>query len=125
MFRLIKQVFVGLLSFSSSLAIKCLILNNGLSMIRRFSVDLNLADLNYYSFMLILNKCSWTYNPANDLSTKICVRSKTKDVNLKAFNIMESINKAKKMAKHGSCDWKCKLTSGTCDSNQNCNNKIC
>ena len=58
MFRLIKQVFVGLLSFSSSLAIKCLILNNGLSMIRRFSVDLNLADLNYYSFMLILNKCS-------------------------------------------------------------------
>ena len=58
MFRLIKQVFVGLLSFSSSLAIKCLILNNGLSMIRRFSVDLNLADLNYYSFMLSLNKCS-------------------------------------------------------------------
>ena len=56
---------------------------------------------------------------------KICVSSKTKDVNVKAFNVMTRINEAKTMAKHGSCDCKYKLNSVTCDSNQNWNNKTC
>ena len=48
MFSLIKQVFIVLLSFSKSLAIKCVSLNNEPCMIRPTLIDLNPAELKYY-----------------------------------------------------------------------------
>ena len=92
-------------------------------MTRSFSIDLNLADLNHYPLMVILDKCNGAYNPGNDLSTKICVRSKTKDLNVKTIDVMTRINGAKAVAKHSSCDCKCKFNSVTYDSNQKRNNK--
>ena len=52
---------------------------------------------------------------ADNLSTKICVPSKTKDVNLKVFNMITKINEAKTLVKHISCDCKCKSNSTTCN----------
>ena len=51
MLSLFKQVFIILLSFSSSLArdrTKCLSLNYEACMIRRTLIDLNLTELKYY-----------------------------------------------------------------------------
>ena len=56
-------------------------------MVRSSLIDLNHVELS-------LNKCSGNYNATNDLYTKICVRSKTKDVNVKAFNIVPKSNEA-------------------------------
>ena len=36
--------------------------------------------LNYYPHMISLNKCNGSCNVVDDLSTKICVPSKTKDI---------------------------------------------
>ena len=50
------------------------------------------------------------------------VPSKTKEVNVKAFNIITRTNKAKTMIKHISCDCKCRFNS-TRKSNQKWNNE--
>ena len=56
---------------------------------------------------------------------RICVPSKTKDINIKAFNKMTSRNQAKTITKHISYYSKCKFNSLTCNPNQKWNNKTC
>ena len=57
MFKLIKQAFVALLTFTGSLATKCMSLNSEPYIIRSTVIDLNPVELNYYPFMISLNKC--------------------------------------------------------------------
>ena len=71
MFRLVKLVFTGLLSFGGSLATKCMSLNNEPSMVRSTLVDLSPAKLKYFSFLVSLDKCSKSCNSSYDLSTKL------------------------------------------------------
>ena len=52
-------------------------MNNEPCMIRPTLVDLNPVWLNYYPFMVRLDKCSGSFNSVDDLSTNICVRQKT------------------------------------------------
>ena len=83
MFSLFKQVFIVLLSFSSSLAriakasdqTKLLSLNDEPCMVRPTLIDLNLAELKYYTFIIILDKCNGI---CNVLSPKICSEKKQK-----------------------------------------------
>ena len=53
------------------------------------------------------------------------VLSKTKDVNVKVFNIITRISEGKTLVTHISCDCKCTFNSTTCNSNQKCNNDEC
>ena len=48
----------------------------------------------------------YSYNSVNDLSTKICVPSNTKDVNIKALNVLTETNEPKTMIKYILCDCK-------------------
>ena len=52
--------------------------------------------------MISRSKCS--NNVVDALSTKICVPSETKDVNVKVFNTITKMNEAKTSVKHVSCD---------------------
>ena len=57
--------------------------------------------------MINLDKCSGSCNSVDDLSTKISIESKTKDVNVKVSNMItinKWINETKIMVKHISCD---------------------
>ena len=134
MFSLIKQVFIILLSFSSSLArdqAKCLSLNNKLCKVRPTLIDLNPVELKYYPFMISLDKCNGS---CNVLYPKICFPKETKHINvkynickkvLKVFNMIANKNKAKTMTKHISRDCKYKFNSTICNSNKKRNNKTC
>ena len=130
MFSLIKQVFIVLSSFSSSLSrvanssdrIKCLPLNDQLCMVRSTLIDLNPVEIKYYPFMISLDKYAGS---CNALSPKVCAPKETKDINVKLFNMITNKNEAKTMAKHISCDCKCKSNSTTCNFNQKLNNKTC
>ena len=118
MFWLIKQEFIVLLSFSKSLATKCASLNNEPCMSIPNVINLNLVEPNYCPFMIRQNTCNRICNAADDLSTKVCVPSKTKDVNVKVFNMIKRINEAKTLVKPISYECKCKFSSITCNSNQ-------
>ena len=75
MFGFIEQVFIVLLSFSGSLATKYVFLRNESCMVKPRLIDLNLIGLNYYPFMISLDKCNGSCNIVDELSTKICVLS--------------------------------------------------
>ena len=47
----------------------------------------------------------------NVLSPKTCIPKETKDINVKASNMIINNDEAKAMAEHLSCDCKCKFNS--------------
>ena len=73
--------------------------------------------------MVSLDKYSGGCNYSNDLSSKIRVSSKRKDINLKIFNMMTNINEVKTFVKHFSCDCKSKFYCTAWNLNQKCNNQ--
>ena len=75
MFSLIKQVFIALLSFSSSLATKFVSLNDETCVLRPTLIDLSPVEVKYYPFMISSDKCNGSWNV---LSSKMCV-SKNKN----------------------------------------------
>ena len=99
--------FIMLLSFGGSLATKYMSLNNEPCMARSTFIDLNPVELKYYPFMISLDICSGSCNSVHDLSTKICVKNKTKDVNVKVFKMITNRKEARTLVKHISCDCKC------------------
>ena len=89
-------------------------------MVRPTPIDLNPVKLNYYPFVISLDKCSGN---SNVLSSKTCAPKKTKVINVKVFNIITNKNEAKAIAEQTSCDCKYKFNSTICNSNQKWNNK--
>ena len=83
------SLFVVLLSFSESLAIKYLF--------KPAIIDMNPNVLKYYPFMINLSK--WT-GRCNALSPKICVPNKIKDINVKAFDLITNKDEARGMTEH-------------------------
>ena len=58
--------------------------------------DQNHVELNYYLFIISSDKCP---GRCNVLSPKICVLRETKEINVKAFNMVTDKSDAKTMAK--------------------------
>ena len=56
---------------------------------------------------------------------KYYVPNETKDIYVKAFNMITNKDEAKAMTEHISCACKRKFNCTTCDSNQKWNHKIC
>ena len=98
------------MSFSESLATKYLSLNDESCMVRPSLIDLNPGELKYYPFKISLYECNGS---CNVLSSKISVARKTKEINVKVFNMITNKNEAKAMSKHISYDYKSKFSSIT------------
>ena len=79
-------MLIVLLSFSRSLATKCMFLNNEQIDLKNYKRD---------CITVSLNKCDGNCNTFNDLSDRVCVPNKTDDVDLNVFNMITSINEAK------------------------------
>ena len=60
-------------------------------MARPSITDLNIVELKYYPFMISLNKST---RGGNVLSPKLCVPKESKDINIKAFNVIKIKNEA-------------------------------
>ena len=56
---------------------------------------INSVELNNILHNISLDKCNAIFNAVDDLPTKLCLPSKTKDVHLKVFNLITRINEAK------------------------------
>ena len=56
--------------------------------------------------MISLDKCSRSCNSVDEFSMKICVPSKTKDTNVKVFNMITNKSETKIVIRHISCDCK-------------------
>ena len=49
-------------------------------------------ELHYYPFAVKLDKCVGSCNTLNDLSNRICVPNKTKDLNIYVFKWIKKMN---------------------------------
>lgn len=61
---------------------------NKLCVVKLFLIDLNSFELKYYPFITRLDKLNESINSVDDLCTIIWLPSKTKDMNVKVFNII-------------------------------------
>ena len=59
------------------------------------------------------------------MSNKVCVQNKVEDLNITVFNMITGTNESKTLAKHISCECKCKFDGTKCNSNQWWNNSKC
>ena len=75
--------------------------------------------------MLIQDKCSGNCNSVDDLSARVSVPSRTKDVNVIVFNIIKNKNETKTIVKHILYDCKWKFYGTALNSNQKWNNETC
>ena len=71
--------FFGLLSFSGSLATKCMSLNNEQCKTRPTLIDLYPVGLKYYTFMITLDKSNGSCNTLSKISGRMCVPNKIED----------------------------------------------
>ena len=63
---------------------------NKLCVVKLFLIDLNSFELKYYLFITRLDKLNESINFVDDLCTIIWLPSKTKDMNVKVFNIIRN-----------------------------------
>ena len=102
---------IVLLSFSGSLATKCLFLIDQPCMVRFIRNDLNPVEIKYYPFVISLDKCT---GRCNVLTPKICVQKDRNDIHVKGLNIITNKNGGKTMRKNI-----CKFSSKTSNLNPN------
>ena len=85
MFKPTKQLFIVLLSFNEFLTCDwCLILNDEPSLVRSTLIDLNPVNLHIiHSWLVCINVLEVV------MYFQICVPKETKDINVKAFNMIK------------------------------------
>ena len=95
---------------------KCVLLrslNHQKSMIQPIVINLHpnkySQEFHYYPFAVKLDRCVRSCNTLNDLSNKVCVPSKTEDLNLRLIKMVTRINELKRLAKNISCKRKCNM----------------
>ena len=85
-------------------------------------IDLHPVEFNHNLFMVSPDKWNGSCNTVDDLSAKTCISNRTKDANVKVFNMITGVNEAKSLINHISCDRKRKVDSTKCNSNHKWNN---
>ena len=67
-------------------------------MFRSTFIDMNLNELKYYPFIISLKKFTGSCNVCKVVITKICIPKETKDINVKAFNMITNKDEAMPMS---------------------------
>ena len=123
MFGILKKMFIGLITDAVSAFnhTKCVSLSDQKREIQPTLINLHpieySEEFHYYPFIIC--------NTLNDLSNKVCAPNKAEDLNLSVFNMNTGINESKTLAKHISCNCKCKFDGRKCNLHQWWNNDKC
>ena len=88
------QVFVDLYQLN------VLSLNNEQCETRTALIDLNPVELNYYQFMISLDKCNGSCSILTVYLAKFVSQNKIEDANLRVFNLITRKNESKTSIKH-------------------------
>ena len=124
MFGLIKRIFIGLFAsiVNAPNHTKCVSLSNQKCITQPTLVNLHpneySQECHYYPFTVELDRFIGSSNTLNDLSNKVYVPNKTKDLNLIIFNMITGTNESKTLTKHMSCKCKCNFDGRSCSQEQ-------
>ena len=99
MFRFMKQIFVSVIMFFSSLSsvnsLECVSMNNQKCNVRNEIVNINSNEPVFSLFSIKTSKCSGSCNNINDSYVKLCVPNVVKNLNIKVFNLMSTTNETR------------------------------
>ena len=70
-----------------------------------------IQEWSYYQFQVNVDRCGGSCNTLDNLSSRVCVSNKTKDLNLHAFNLITGINQSRTLTKHILFKFECKCDS--------------
>ena len=113
-------------NLSSVNPLKCILMNNQECKVIPQTVNLNSDEPVFFPFSIKTSKCSGSCNNINDPSMcKIVCSWCSKNINIKAFNLMSRTNETRHKNVHEICKCKCRLDASFCDNKQRYNKDKC
>ena len=85
-------MIVVAMSFFSFNAVKRVSMNNQECTVRPEIININSNELSFYPYSVKISKCSGRYKKINDPYTKLYVLDVSKNMNVKAFNLISRTN---------------------------------
>ena len=73
---------------ANAIPLKCVSMSNQECKIRPAIRNINSNEPLFYSYSVLVNKCSGSCNDVNNPYAKLCVPEVVKDMNIEVFNLM-------------------------------------
>ena len=118
---------ISLFSILKVRALECVSVVNPKCMPRPKILDVNegVGEALFYSYNVLVNKCSGSCNTINNPMTKLCVPGIVKRVNMQVYNFLMNLNETHSVLWHESCKCVRKLNSSVCNNKQFWNGDTC
>ena len=65
-------------------------------------ININSDETFCYSFVVSVNKCSWSFNTITDSYDPICVPDKLRNINVEVLNLISRLNETRYLVQHES-----------------------
>ena len=121
--------FTAMLLFSFNVlninSLQCVSMNNHECKVRPRIMDVNSNEPMFYPYSIKVNKCSGSCNNIDDPYAKLCISYIIKNINVRAFNLMQRINKTRHMIWRETCKCICRLTASVCSNRKRFNEDTC
>ena len=107
--------------------LECLSVVNQKCMPRPKVLEINegVGEPLFYSYNVLVNKCSGSCNTLDDPMVKLGVPNVIKRVNMKVYNFLMRLNETRNVLWHESCKCVCRLNLSVCNSKQIWNSNTC
>ena len=117
---------ISLYSILKVNTLECLSVINRKCMPRTKILNVNegVGEALFYPYVLV-NKCSGSCNMLDDPMAKICATNIIKNVNMRVYNFLRSLNETRNVLWHESCKCMCRLNASVCNSKQIWNSVTC
>ena len=113
------------MSFFNCNALKCVPMNNQECKVRPEIININSNEALFYPFSVKISKCSGICNNINDSYAKLCVPNVSKNMNVKAFNLISRTNETRYIKWHETCKCRCIPDASICTNKQRWNEDKC
>ena len=123
----IISLLISLFSIIKTKALECASVVNQKCMPRPKILDINegIGETLFYSYNVLVNKCSGSCNTLDNPMSKICIPKIVKNVNMQVYNFLMRLNETRNVLWHESSTCVCKLSSSVCNNKQIWNDDTC
>ena len=123
----IISLLISLFGIIKTKALECVSVINRKCMSRPKILDVNegVCEALFYSYNVLVNKCSGSCDTINNPMAKLCVPGIVKRVNMQVYNFLMNLNETRSVLWHERCKCVCKLNSSVCNNKQIWNSDTC
>ena len=98
-------------------------MNNQECKTRPVLMNINSNETLFYTYSILVNKCSGSCNDINNFYAKLCLRDLDENMNIKVFNQISRTNETRYVSWQET--WKCKHRLSVCNNKQRWNKDKC